>query len=76
MENLIEELNNFTNNEYKFMLKSALLKQDADFCVLEILYKDGMMLSKQKKNELVEFCLKGLPTAFRYDIVFIKNFIR
>jgi len=75
MENLIDELNSFTNNEYKFMLKSALLKQDADFCVIEILYKDGMIMSKQKKDEFVEFCLKGLPKQFKYDIVFIKNFI-
>ena len=75
MENLIDELNDFTNNEYKFMLKSALLKQDADFCVIEILYKDGMIMSKQKKDEFVEFCLKGLPKQFKYDIVFVKNFI-
>ena len=49
MENFIEALNEYTNNEYKFMLKSALLQKDADFCVIEIFYKDGIMLSATDK---------------------------
>ena len=43
MEKFIEEINKFTNNKYEFMLKSALLTKDADFCVVEILYKDGII---------------------------------
>ena len=47
---LIDELNKFTNNEYKFALKSALLQSNADFCVIEIFYKDGILLSIEKKK--------------------------
>ncbi|MBR2391510.1 MAG: ribonuclease H-like domain-containing protein [Clostridia bacterium] len=72
---LIDELNKFTNNEYKFALKSALLQSNADFCVIEIFYKDGILLSIEKKEELQKLCLEILPKAFKYEIVFIKNFI-
>ncbi len=75
MEKLIEELNKQTNNEYKFTLKSATLTQAADFCVFEILYKDGIMLSVEKKDELKKIILSIVPKEFKYDINFIKNFI-
>ena len=67
METLIEQLNDYTKNEYKFMLKSALLQKDADFCVLEILYKDGTIISADKKNEIVSFCLNVLPKVYKYE---------
>ena len=75
MEPLIVELNNFTNNEYKFSIKSAVLDSSADFCVIEILYIDGVLLSKQKKDEIVNFALNLLPKSYKYEINFIKNFI-
>lgn len=75
MENIIDSLNNYTNNEYKFSLKSALLKRDADFCVIEIFYKDGMMITPEKKAEFDDFVLSKLPKAYKYDLKFIKNYI-
>lgn len=75
METLIEQLNDYTKNEYKFMLKSALLQKDADFCVLEILYKDGTIISADKKNEIVSFCLNVLPKVYKYEFKFVKNYI-
>ena len=74
-EKLIEELNARTNNEYKFMLKSALLKQNADFCVIEIFYRDGIMLSNEKKQECSEILKSILPKKFKYEFKFIKNFV-
>ena len=75
MEKLIEELNKQTNNEYKFTLKSATLTKAADFCMLEILYRDGIMLSAEKKEELKNIILSIVPKEFKYDVSFIKNFI-
>ncbi len=75
MEKLIEALNEQTNNEYKFTLKSAVLTKDADFCMFEIYYKDGIMLSPQKKEELKNIVLSIVPKEFKYDVNFIKNFI-
>lgn len=75
MENLINSLNDYTNNEYKFMLKSALLKKDADFCVIEIFYKDGMLLSAEAKQNIISKAIEILPKQFKYDFKFIKNFI-
>ena len=75
MEKLIEELNAQTNNEYKFALKSATLTRAADFCMLEIFYKDGIMLSTEKKEELKKIILSIVPKEFKYDVSFIKNFI-
>lgn len=75
MENVIDELNVYTNHEYKFLLKSALLKRDADFCVIEIFYKDGVLITPEKKEEYDKFLLSLLPKKYSYDIKFIKNYI-
>lgn len=75
MEKLIEELNKQTNNEFKFTLKSATLTKAADFCMFEILYKDGVILSAEKKEELKNIILSIVPKEFTYDVNFIKNFI-
>ena len=75
MEPFIIEFNNKTDNEYKFSLKSAILDSSADFCVIEILYKDGVMLDKNKKEELITLAKTILPKSFKYEFVFIKNFI-
>ena len=75
MVNFIEELNKHTNNEYKFMLKSALLDKNADFCVVEIFYKDGTILTKEKKDEILDFAINMFPKDYKYELKFIKNFI-
>lgn len=75
MEPFIAELNKKTDNEYKFSLKSAILHSSADFCVVEILYKDGIMLNKSQKDNLEQLALEILPKSFRYEFSFIKNFI-
>ena len=75
MEKLIEELNKFTDNKYEFILKSALLKKDADFCVIEIFYKDGLLLQQAEKTQIQNFALTLLPREFNYSIDFIKHYI-
>ena len=73
VEPLIEEINKITNNEYKFMLKSATLDEAADFCVIEIFYKDGIILEKEIKEKqkiryeiLKEFSSKFGPYNVTY----------
>ena len=75
VEPLIEEINNITNNEYKFMLKSATLDEAADFCIVEIFYKDGIILEKNIKDKVENRILELVPSSFTYKIVFVKNFI-
>ena len=75
MEKFIEEINKFTNNKYEFMLKSALLDKAADFCVVEILYKDGIIFAQKDKKEIEEFALSFLPNKFVYEFNFIKRYI-
>ncbi len=75
MENFIEKLNEFTNNEYKFMLKSAVLDKNADFCVIEIFYKDGTILTLAKKDEILNLAIGILPNQFKYELKYLKNFI-
>ena len=72
---LIDELNNQTGGEFNFMLKFASLDENANFCVLEIFYRDGILLSLEKKHELESLILKIVPNNFKYEIRFIKNFI-
>lgn len=75
MEKFIEQLNTFSENKYDLMLKSAILKRSADFCVIEIFYKDGIMLSVAEKTRLEEFALSILPKDFKYKIDFVKHYI-
>ena len=57
MEKLIEELNKYSNEKYEFELKSAFLKKSADFCMLEIFYKDGIMLSATEKKQIEDHAI-------------------
>ena len=77
MENvvIIDKINEFTANEYNFSLKSAVLNSGADFCVIKIYYKDGILLPAKKKTELCNFMLNVLPKKYKYEIKFVKNFI-
>lgn len=75
LEPFIIALNEKTENKYKFLLKSAILDSSADFCVVELLYKDGIMLDKTTKETIVSSALCILPKEFKYEFVFIKNFI-
>lgn len=72
---LIDKLNENTNFEYNFELKSACLDKQADFCVAEILYRDGILLTKEKKQEFEKFMLDILPKKYKYEFKFIKKFI-
>ena len=73
MEKFTEELNRFTDNKYEFMLKSALYNQGADFCLVEILYKDGILLSPDEKKRIQDFALSFLPKELKFEFSFIKN---
>lgn len=75
MEKFIEKLNEFSENKYEFMLGSALLDTSADFCVLEILYKDGVMLNFAEKNKIEDFARSILPKSYVYEFNFIKRYI-
>lgn len=72
---LIDLLNQETEQQYNFKLKSASLDSTADFCVIEIFYRDGIILSKQDRESIVGFALKNLPEKYKYEIKFIKNFV-
>ncbi len=72
---LVRRLNDATNNEFKFSLKSACLKRDADFCVFEFYYRDGAILSPAKKQEIQSVMSSIIPQNFRFELKFIKNFI-
>ena len=75
MEKFTEELNRLTSNKYDFMLKSALFKQDADFCLVEILYKDGVLFTPSLRAEIENFALSFLPSNIKYEFSFIKRYI-
>ena len=70
---ITQSLNEYTNGEFDFALRSASLSGET--CTLEITYKDGSILRKEKRQELTLFALKQLPAGFVYNIKFVKNFI-
>ena len=75
MEKFTRKINEFTNNKFDFMLKSAILDKTADFCVVEILYKDGVMLLPAEKKQIEEFALSILPNKYTYEFNFTKRYI-
>ena len=74
-EIIIEEINKYTENKFNFNLKSATLDEGADFCVVEIYYKDGTLLNQDLKSKLCAIMLEFLPKKFHYEFNFIKNFV-
>lgn len=72
---LICQINDFTQNYYNFTLKSATYYEGADFCVIEIFYRDGVLLSKEQRDNLTEKILEILPGKIKYEIKFIKQFV-
>ena len=72
---LIDELNTLTGGEYNFTLKSASLNRSADFCVIEIYYKDGTLISRELKAQLEAKVKSLVPDRFKYELVFIKNYV-
>lgn len=75
MEKFTRKINEFTNNKFDFMLKSAILDKTADFCVVEILYKDGVMLLPAEKKQIEAFALSILPNNYTYEFNFTKRYI-
>lgn len=75
LEPFVITLNEKTENKYKFLLKSAILDSSADFCVIELLYKDGILLDKSTKEQIICTALNILPKDFKYEFIFVKNFI-
>lgn len=75
MEKFIEEINKCSENKYEFMLGSALLNKSADFCVVEILYKDGIMLNFADKKKIENYAISILPKEYVYEFNFVKRYI-
>ncbi len=72
---IIEILNNETENKFGFKMKNATLKQGGNICVLEIYYKDGIILSIKDRLNLEKTIKSNMPQDFVYEIKFIKNFV-
>ena len=56
-------------------MKNATLKQGGNICVLEIYYKDGLILNPADRLKLEQIINENMPKGFDYEIRFVKNFI-
>lgn len=74
IDEITQKLNEFTNNEFGFVLRSAKLHTN-NSCVIEFGYNDGSILNKQKRQECQLFLMRLLPEGFIYEIKFVKNYI-
>lgn len=72
---IIDILNNMSENKYDFKIKNATLKQGGNICVLEIYYKDGIILSQENRVNFERIINDNMPKGFTYEIRFVKNFI-
>lgn len=72
---IIQILNEKTQNKYAFKLKNATLKQGGTICVLEIYYKDGVILSPAERLKFEKIIEENMPQGFVYDVKYIKNFV-
>lgn len=72
---LDEYLNKKTDGKFDFKLKSAKLSKTAGLCFVEMFYKDGVILSQDKRAECENILKDVLPSGFVYNFKFIKNFL-
>ena len=72
---LDEYLNDKTGGVFDFKLKSAKLSKTASLCFVEMFYKDGVILSPEKRKECEEILKEVMPSGFSYSFKFIKNFL-
>lgn len=72
---LDEYLNTKTDGKFDFKLKSAKLSKTAGLCFVEMFYKDGVILSQDKRIECENILKDVLPSGFVYNFKFIKNFL-
>ena len=64
-------------SECKYVAHIGIVDKDADFCVVEILYKDGIIFSQIDKNveDIKEYCDVVIGNANKSKIVFFILFI-
>ena len=74
MEKIDAILNKITDNKYGFVYKSALYDSKKGICTIEIVYKDGILLSESDKQKCYEAIKKELGN-YTYDIHYTKNFL-
>lgn len=75
MNNLEQILNQKTEDKYDFKIKSVNLTKSTGLCLVEIFYKDGIILSKKDREYVESELISMLPSGFKYQIKFIKNFV-
>ncbi len=72
---IINALNEKTGNKYSFVFKDATVSPSDGSCLLELYYKDGVILSFDERKESADFIRSKLPSGFEYKVKFIKNFV-
>ena len=72
---IIDELNKITDNKYSFAFKDVSVSAQDNVCLLELYYKDGVILSIEERQKSADFIRTKLPLGFTYKVKFIKNFV-
>ena len=72
---IIDALNEKTKNKYSFVFKDATVSAADGSCLLELYYKDGVILGFDERKESADFIRSKLPSGFDYKVKFIKNFV-
>jgi len=72
---IIDSLNEKTQNKFEFFLKDASLDVNSACCNIEIYYKDGTILSHTDRTDAEAYMRELFPSGFNYTFKFVKNFI-
>ncbi len=74
IDEILTDINAKTGGEYGFALRGSVLRE-GNLCDLDISYKDGCILGKDKRQELTFEIMKNLPAGYIYNIKFTKNYV-
>lgn len=74
IDEILTDINSKTGGEYGFALRGSVLRE-GNLCDLDISYKDGCILGKDKRQELTFEIMKNLPAGYIYNIKFTKNYV-
>ena len=63
IDEILTDINAKTGGEYGFALRDSVLRE-GNLCDLDISYKDGCILGKDKRQELTFEIMKNLPAGY------------
>ena len=72
---LEQKINELTDNKFGLMLKNATLNKKSGLCLVEFIYRDGVVLSPEARANIEKIAKELLPSMVEYQFKYTKNYV-